>query len=140
MGVKTFGFGQFLRFFEGVAGSFEAEAVGLVARTAFAVEADAKHACPVDTGRLKGSINTQFSRGGLVAVVGSNVKHAPFVEYGTGQRGREGYKPIVEGSEQPSFGEGRGQKPQPYLRPALHRHERQFARRANAIIKRHWDK
>ncbi len=138
MPVKTFGFGRFLGFLEGTAAGFEAEAATLVAKTAFAIEADAKRLCPVDTGRLKVSIHPRFSRGGLTAVVGTNVLYAPFVEYGTGRRGSGKFKPIVKGEKKPTFGDLPGKPPQPYLRPAFHRHEKTFTRRGNEIIKRHW--
>lgn len=72
----------------------------------FTIERDAKILCPVDTGRLRASLSTNWSgsgnsRGrtekkaqaddgvgqpggprGLVVVVGTNVKYAIFVEYG----------------------------------------------------------
>lgn len=75
--------------------------------TGFKIEGDAKIKAPVDTGRLKSSISTNWSsssmnkgktgakakagdgvgrpRGkpGLVVVVGSNVKYAPYQELGT---------------------------------------------------------
>lgn len=37
----------------------------------------------VDTGRLRASIRPFFFQGGLAAEVGTNVKYAPFVEFGT---------------------------------------------------------
>lgn len=46
----------------------------------------AKQDCPVDTGRLQGSINYQVE--GDEGIVGSNVEYAPYVE--AGARGRPG--------------------------------------------------
>lgn len=47
----------------------------------------AKQDCPVDTGRLQGSINYQVE--GKEGIVGSNVEYAPYVEAGThGRPGR----------------------------------------------------
>lgn len=45
-------------------------------------ESYAKAACPVDTGRLRGSItHEQFSED--TEVIGTNVEYAPYVELGT---------------------------------------------------------
>lgn len=67
-------------------------------KAANAVERSAKRLCPVDTGRLRASITHRIARDaqGLLALVGSNVHYAIFVELGT-----------------------RYQRAQPYLRPAL---------------------
>ena len=46
------------------------------------VRADAVMNCPVDTGRLKGSITSKVE--GNSAVIGTNVEYAPYVEFGTG--------------------------------------------------------
>lgn len=70
-----------------------------LAATGVRVQTRAKRLCPVDTGRLRASIQTSapFRRGDrLVVAVGSNVKYARYVEEGT------------------RYMEGR-----PYLRPAL---------------------
>lgn len=50
-------------------------------RSAFTVEARAKQAVPVDTGRLRASITTRVEP--LRAIVGSNLIYAAFVEFGT---------------------------------------------------------
>lgn len=96
-------------------------------RTGLEIEGTAKDYCPVDTGRLRSSISTNWDgsgkkhgdtgnhpdgessdgvtepkkQSGDIAVVriGSNVKYAPYIEYGT-QR----------------------MKPQPYLTPAVLEH------------------
>lgn len=44
-------------------------------------EAQAKQACPVDTGRLRSSI--QYNPGILSCTVGTNVNYGPYIEYGT---------------------------------------------------------
>jgi HK97 gp10 family phage protein len=81
-------------------------------RCAQAVQGAAKKKCPVDTGRLRGSIVTEVHED--YALVGTNVEYAPYVEYGTGQSGdtsvahRQDWK---------------GQAPQPYLVPALKENE-----------------
>lgn len=42
-------------------------------------QAEAKRLCPVDTGRLRSSI--QYNPGHLECTVGTNVEYAPFVEF-----------------------------------------------------------
>lgn len=69
-----------------------------LARRAVRVDAAAKRLCPVDTGRLRSSINWRLAADarGLLALVGTNVHYAPHVEFGTFRT-----------------------RPQPFLRPAL---------------------
>ena len=50
-------------------------------KAGYIVEASAKRKCPVDTGRLRKSINTVRKK--LSVTVGTSVKYAPYVEFGT---------------------------------------------------------
>jgi HK97 gp10 family phage protein len=70
----------------------------LLETIAVSIEAAAKRICPVDTGRLRGSITHEVnaSPGKIEGRVGSNVEYAAYVELGT-----------------------RHTPAQPYLRPAL---------------------
>lgn len=70
------------------------------------IEADAKIAAPVLTGRLKESIEHEVQ--GDTLRVGSNLEYAAPVE--------EGHRIVAWGHETGKF-----QPPQPYLRPALYR-------------------
>lgn len=56
-----------------------------LARRGRNVETDAKRRCPVNTGRLRSSIQTSLSQRGyvLIATVGSNVVYARYLENGT---------------------------------------------------------
>lgn len=72
------------------------------------IQATAKALCQVDTGQLRNSIEvTEISNG---VDIGTNEEYAPYVEYGTGERGdtsvahRQDWK---------------GMSPQPFLYPAL---------------------
>ena len=68
------------------------------------VQSSAKILCPVDTGRLRSSIQTAPVREtaqGMSVRIGSNVNYARYVELGT-----------------------RRMRAQPYLRPALHQEVR----------------
>lgn len=71
------------------------EKVGLMA------ERNAKIACPVDTGRLRGSISHTHDKN--TAYVGTNVEYAPYVEMGTVNT-----------------------KAQPYLKPAIVNHVQEY--------------
>lgn len=53
------------------------------------VQRVAKQKCPVDTGRLRGSIRVEFYSNGLGAGVSTDVKYAPAVEFGSGLYGPE---------------------------------------------------
>tara|TARA_B100001123_G_C14516497_1_gene712547 strand:- start:165 stop:515 length:351 start_codon:yes stop_codon:yes gene_type:complete len=75
--------------------------------TADAISLEAQRIVPVDTGRLRASINVK--REFLVKVIGTNVKYAPFVEYG-----------------QPE-GTGPSGGPKPFMRPAYEKHRRRVA-------------
>ena len=78
------------------------------------VQATAKEYCPVDTGALQDSI-TIDPPDGDTAITGSVAPHmfyAPFVEYGTGQRGDPS-------APYPHVETWPGQPAQPYMRPAL---------------------
>lgn len=56
-------------------------------------EAEAKKACPVDTGRLKNSITHTYVDAGdaIVGQIGSNVEYAPHVEFGTSTQKAQPY-------------------------------------------------
>lgn len=54
-----------------------------VMRSTLNVQAAAKERAPVDTGRLRNSIATEFERDGLTGIVGTNVEYAPYQEFGT---------------------------------------------------------
>lgn len=51
--------------------------------TAVDIERDAKLSAAVDTGRLRSSIGRKSFKSGLTQRIGTNVKYAPFVEFGT---------------------------------------------------------
>lgn len=57
----------------------------LLARYAAKTETAAKARCPVDTGRLRGSINwrIEVDSQGVVAIIGTNVEYAIYVHEGT---------------------------------------------------------
>lgn len=72
----------------------------MLARVAAKAETASKARCPVDTGRLRGSINWRIvlEGGTLVAIIGTNVEYAIFVHEGT--RYMSGRPFLVEGVNQ----------------------------------------
>ena len=81
------------------------------------VENTAKENCPVASGQLRNSITSNVS--GEKGEVGTNVEYGVYVEYGTGV-----YNPgrLTPWSYQDASGDWHtttGQKPQPFLVPAL---------------------
>jgi HK97 gp10 family phage protein len=86
--------GAILDLLSGPAGPVAAE----LTKRALRVNNRAKQLCPVDTGRLRSSIamRLEAEAGRLIAVIGTNVEYAPYVEFGT-----------------------RHMRAQPFLRPAL---------------------
>lgn len=88
------------------------------------VEGPAKENCPIDEGRLRGSIVTV--KEGDTIKTGTNVKYGPDVEFGTGihaENGQGRQTPWVyyySGHKgNPGFRTTHGQPAQPFLRPAF---------------------
>lgn len=83
------------------------------------VKRDAKLLAPVDSGRLRNSIQHKIEKfqGKVVGIVYSNVEYAPYVEFGTGQRGEQAQVIKPEGISYRH--DWRGQPPVPFLYPAL---------------------
>lgn len=124
-----------------------------LARSAHLVEAGAKEAAPVDTGRLRSSIATRI--GPTRALVGSNVVYAPFVEFGTRPHWpplsamqpwarRHGFPPGTVGAFLVARAiSQRGTRPQPFLFPALEAARGAimgFLRDMAEEVRRHWGK
>lgn len=84
------------------------------------VERSAKQLAPKDNGELRRSITSKVEDG--VGIVFTPLEYAPYVEYGTGLFAEEGGRMDVPWSYQDDEGEWHstsGQKPQPFMRPAL---------------------
>ena len=87
------------------------------------VEVSAKKNAPKDTGALRRSIQSKVEREGkeVQGTVFTPLEYAPYVEYGTGLFAEGGGRKD-EWSYQDDKGDWyttRGQKPQPFMRPAL---------------------
>ena len=84
------------------------------------VERSAKQKAPKDNGELRRSISSKVE--GLTGIVFTPLEYAPYVEYGTGLFAEDGGRTDVPWSYQDDEGEWHstsGQKPQPFMRPAL---------------------
>ena len=102
------------------------------------VERSAKMKAPKDTGALRRSITSKVD--GLTGIVFTPLEYAPYVEYGTGLFAENGAgRKDVPWNYQDDKGEWhstRGQKPQPFMRPALNENRTEIIR----IIKEGLDK
>ena len=81
------------------------------------VEGQAVALAPVQTARLRNSIDHYVDEAELTGYVGTNVEYAVYVEFGTGEFAEKGGWVYQDPSGEWSF--TLGQKPQPYLRPAF---------------------
>ena len=88
------------------------------------VERSAKQKAPKGTGELRRSITSKIEEDGdeLVGVVYTPLEYAPYVEFGTGLFAEEGGRKDVPWNYKDDKGDWHstsGQKPQPFMRPAL---------------------
>lgn len=84
------------------------------------VERSAKQKAPKDNGELRRSITSKVED--HKGIVFTPLEYAPYVEYGTGLFAEEGGRMDVPWHYQDDEGEWHstsGQKPQPFMRPAL---------------------
>ena len=105
------------------------EAIGLAA------EGHAKVACAVDTGRLRNSISHDTDQD--TTYVGTNVEYAPYVEFGTGKFAESGGRttPWRYQDDNGNWHTTSGQKPQPFLRPAITEHTAEYEKIAEMYLK-----
>jgi HK97 gp10 family phage protein len=95
------------------------------------VQKGAKKRCAVDTGRLRSSIAIEPFNGGLSMKVGTKVNYAPFVEFGTGQRGG---KSGVEPPDGYEYGKRKGMPAQPFLFPAWDEERPEFIKALKDVL------
>ena len=102
------------------------------------VERSAKRKAPKDTGALRRSITSKVD--GLTGIVFTPLEYAAYQEFGTGLFAENGNgRKDVPWNYQDDKGEWhstRGQKPQPFMRPALNENRTEIIR----IIKEGLDK
>lgn len=88
--------------FPDIAAKLPREVKTIVQETLYAIESTAKIRCPVDTGALRASIQSEMTSetGGQV---GTNILYSIFVEYGTSRQGAQPYMTPAAESERPKF-------------------------------------
>ena len=106
-----------------------------------AVEASAKKKAPKDSGALRRSIASKVETegGNIQGIVYTALEYAPYVEYGTGlfaeSDGRTDV-PWVYQDDEGNWHSTKGQKPQPFLRPALNENRKTVAKILGGGIKK----
>ena len=98
-------------------------------KTCALVERSAKQKAPKDKGDLRRSITSKVE--GTEGVVYTPLEYAPYVEYGTGLFAESGGRQDVPWNYQDDEGNWHstsGQKPQPYMRPALNENREEILR------------
>lgn len=104
-----------------------------ITKATLLVEREAKRKCPVgDSGNLRQSIQSTVEKtnNNIEGIVFSPLSYAPFVEYGTGLFAAQGNgRKDVPWQYQDAKGEWHltsGQKPQPFLVPALNENKNEI--------------
>lgn len=97
------------------------------------VERSAKQKAPKGAGELRRSITSKIEKNadGIQGVVFTPLEYAPYVEYGTGLFAEEGGRLDVPWNYQDDEGNWHstsGQKPQPFMRPAIDENREEIKR------------
>lgn len=112
------GLDKLLATLSGLGGNIKESSKKGLERGAKKIQKNAKYLTPVDTGHLRNSIKTksQSTQDGAEAQVYTNLEYAPYVEFGTGQRGSESNIDRPEGISYKA--DWKGMPAQPYMSPA----------------------
>lgn len=91
-----------------------------VLQAAKKVQGDAKDLCPADTGELRNSIQARVEDrdGKAVGLIATNVEYAPYVEFGTGQKGEASQSPPKYDGDLSYRQDWAGMRAQPFMYPA----------------------
>ena len=105
------------------------------------VEAAAKQNAPKDTGALRQSISSKVDIDGkeVIGTIFTPLEYAPYVEYGTGLFAESGGRtnvPWVYQDDEGNWHSTKGQKPQPFLRPALNENRKTVVKILGGGIKK----
>ena len=97
------------------------------------LEREAKIKAPKDTGALRNSITSRivFDGDEIAGEVYTPLEYAPYIEYGTGLFAEGGGRtdvPWVYQDDKGDWHSTSGQKPQPYMRPALDENREEIVR------------
>lgn len=102
----------------GLGGNIKESARKGLERGAKKIQKNAKLLTPVDTGTLRNSIktNSEITQDGAETQVYTNCEYAPYVELGTGERGKESNIDRPEGVSYKA--DWKGMTAQPFMTPA----------------------
>ena len=122
MAIEIEGIGKVLKRLEKLSNTENIEKA--MGKACAVVEAAAKQNAPKDTGALRQSISSKVENrnGHIEGVIFTPLEYAPYVEYGTGLFAESGGRKDVPWNYQDDKGEWHstsGQKPQPFMRPAV---------------------
>lgn len=103
------------------------------------VQGDAKDLAPVreiDGGRLRNSIQgtLKVKDSEVTGIVSTNVEYAPYVEFGTGQRGSQSNIPSKSEVSLSYREDWKGMSPQPFMYPAMKQNEEYIKETIKAAI------
>ena len=104
-----------------------------VGKACAVVERSAKEKAPKDTGALRRSITSEVTDedGAIIGTIFTPLEYAPYVEYGTGlfaESGKGRQTPWSYQDDEGNWHTTRGQKPQPFMRPALDENREKIVR------------
>lgn len=106
--------------------AFDESCLIALERCGLAAEGYAKDGCAVDTGDLRNSITHKVVASEPAVYIGTNKKHGPYVELGTGRFSSTGggtpKDHWVYMGDDGKFHIGKPMKPQPFLKPAVADH------------------
>lgn len=108
-----------------VEAAFDAALAAGLEKCGLVAEGYAKKLCPVDTGNLRNSITHVVDEQEPAAIIGSNNSYAAYVELGTGiyaEGGGGRPTPWVYQDAEGNWHYTHGQRPQPFLKPAVAEH------------------
>ena len=122
MAIEIEGIGKVLKRLEKLSNTEKIEKA--MGKACAVVEAAAKQNAPKDTGALRNSITSKVENrnGHVEGTIFTPLEYAPYVEYGTGLFAESGGRKDVPWNYQDDKGEWHstsGQKPQPFMRPAV---------------------
>ena len=114
---------------------------GAVGKACALIERSAKEKAPKDTGALRRSITSKVEGSGadIQGIVYTPLEYAPYVEYGTGLFAESGGRtnvPWVYQDDEGNWHSTKGQKPQPFLRPALNENRKTVVKILGGGIKK----
>lgn len=127
MSVEVQGLDELILKLEGISDTTNIEEA--LGKACAIVERAAKEKAPKGTGELRRSITSKVEN--FEGVIYTPLEYAPYVEFGTGLFAESGGRtdvPWVYKDDEGNWHTTSGQKPQPYMRPALNENREEILR------------